>query len=194
MNQGVFWDFWSNNMTKEPLAGPSRGRHPPITLKIRLSSVMTATDQDLAAMVQTLEQSGEYRVLRRLPFRQQFSTPTELTKVGILFDVETTGLDTASDEVVELGMSNFPIIPTIPLAQCSIRLVLSMSRAERSLKKPSSFTALPTKWQPAIKSMAMPSPLSFPMQLLSSPITRPLTANLPKGTGRCLRVSPGPAR
>jgi DNA polymerase-3 subunit epsilon len=68
---------------------------------------MTATDPDLAAMAETLEQSGEYRVLRRLPLRQLFSTPTEPTKVGILFDVETTGLDTASDEVVELGMVKF---------------------------------------------------------------------------------------
>jgi transposase, IS5 family len=39
--------------------------------------------QDLAAVAQTLEASGEYRVLRRLAFRQHFSTPTELTKVGI---------------------------------------------------------------------------------------------------------------
>jgi DNA polymerase III subunit epsilon len=58
-------------------------------------------------MAERLEQSGEYRVLRRLPLRQLFSTPTEPTKVGILFDVETTGLDTASDEVVELGMVKF---------------------------------------------------------------------------------------
>ena len=72
---------------------------------------MTAPDHDLAAMAQTLEQSGEYRVLRRLPFRQQFSTPTEFIKVGILFDVETTGLDTASDEVVELGMVKFSYHP-----------------------------------------------------------------------------------
>src|ERR1700674_1590035 len=78
---------------------------------IRLSSVMTATDQDLAAMAQTLEQSGDYRVLRRLPLRQHFSKPTELAKVGILFDVETTGLDTASDEVVELGMVKFSYHP-----------------------------------------------------------------------------------
>lgn len=72
---------------------------------------MTTTDQDLATMAQTLEQSGEYRVLRRLPFREHFSRPTELTKVGILFDVETTGLDTASDEVVELGMVKFSYHP-----------------------------------------------------------------------------------
>ena len=78
---------------------------------IRLSRLMTATDQDLAAMAQTLEQSGDYRVLRRLPLRQHFSKPTELAKVGILFDVETTGLDTASDEVVELGMVKFSYHP-----------------------------------------------------------------------------------
>jgi DNA polymerase-3 subunit epsilon len=72
---------------------------------------MTATDPDLAAMAETLEQSGEYRVLRRLPLRQSFSAPTEPTKVGILFDVETTGLDTACDEVVELGMVKFSYHP-----------------------------------------------------------------------------------
>lgn len=68
---------------------------------------MTATDPDLAAMAHTLEQSGAYRVLRRLPFRQYFSASTELTKVAVLLDVETTGLDTAADEVVELGMVKF---------------------------------------------------------------------------------------
>ncbi|MGZ9142713.1 MAG: 3'-5' exonuclease [Candidatus Binatia bacterium] len=68
---------------------------------------MTMTDLDLAEMARLLEQSGEYRVLRRLPLRHQFSTPTAPTRIGILFDVETTGLDTASDEVVELGMVKF---------------------------------------------------------------------------------------
>jgi DNA polymerase III subunit epsilon len=68
---------------------------------------MTTPDQDLSTMAQTLELSGEYRVLRRLAFRQHYSTLTEPTKVGILLDVETTGLDTASDEVVELGMVKF---------------------------------------------------------------------------------------
>jgi DNA polymerase III subunit epsilon len=72
---------------------------------------MTTTHHDLAAMAQTLEQSGAYRVLRQLPFRQHFSAPTELSKVGILFDVETTGLDTATDEVVELGMVKFSYHP-----------------------------------------------------------------------------------
>jgi DNA polymerase-3 subunit epsilon len=69
---------------------------------------MPETDHNLAAMAQTLEQSGEYRVLRRLTLRQQFNTvQDEPTRIGILFDVETTGLDTAADEVVELGMIKF---------------------------------------------------------------------------------------
>lgn len=65
------------------------------------------TPDDLSTMAHALELSGDYRVLRRLAFRQHFSIPTEPTKVGILLDVETTGLDTASDEVVELGMVKF---------------------------------------------------------------------------------------
>jgi DNA polymerase-3 subunit epsilon len=72
---------------------------------------MPVPDHDFAAMAQTLEQSGEYRVLRRLTFRRQFSTQTESSKAAILFDVETTGLDTASDEVVELGMVKFSYCP-----------------------------------------------------------------------------------
>ena len=155
---------------------------------------MTTTDHDLAAMVQALEQSGEYRVLRRLPFRQQFSTPTELTKVGILLDVETTGLDTASDEVVELGMVKFSYHPdgTVAAVLDTFSSFNEPSRAipEEAIK----LHGITNEMAAAVESMAMPSPLSFPMQLLSSPITQPLTANLPKGIGRYLRSSLGPAR
>jgi DNA polymerase III subunit epsilon len=71
-------------------------------------SSMSETDHNFAAMANMLEQSGDYRVLRRLTFRQQFSAvENEPTKIGILFDVETTGLDTAADEVIELGMVKF---------------------------------------------------------------------------------------
>ena len=59
-------------------------------------------------MASQLEASGEYRVLRRLRPRDVFREPDgEPTKIAILVDVETTGLDAARDEIIELGMVAF---------------------------------------------------------------------------------------
>jgi DNA polymerase-3 subunit epsilon len=56
-------------------------------------------------MTEALEASGDYRVLRRLKPRDVFQTvvPDQGLKIGVLIDLETTGLDTTSDEVIELG-------------------------------------------------------------------------------------------
>lgn len=62
---------------------------------------------DLAAMADALEQSGDYRILRRLIPRGLSKPPVEDSKIGVLLDFETTGLDTARDEVIELGMVKF---------------------------------------------------------------------------------------
>lgn len=66
----------------------------------------------LAAMAETLNRSPDYRVLRRLVPRPT-SQPTigQEFKTGILLDTETTGLDHASDEVIELGMVKFAYAP-----------------------------------------------------------------------------------
>ena len=56
---------------------------------------------------ETLEQSGNIVFYADCRFGSRFSTPIEPTKVGILLDLETTGLDTVSDEVVELAMAKF---------------------------------------------------------------------------------------
>ena len=68
---------------------------------------------DLSQMAHALEKSGDYRVLRRLVPRDVItSVPADQQiKVGVLFDVETTGLDAKTDEVIELGMVKFAYCP-----------------------------------------------------------------------------------
>lgn len=68
---------------------------------------MSHSAADLAAMADALEQSGNYRILRRLIPRGLSKPPAEDSKIGVLLDFETTGLDTARDEVIELGMVRF---------------------------------------------------------------------------------------
>ena len=68
----------------------------------------TLDPADLAAMADALAQSADYRVLRRLIPRSPY-TPAAGPEVrtGILLDTETTGLDCAKDEIIELGMVKF---------------------------------------------------------------------------------------
>ncbi|RXH05957.1 3'-5' exonuclease [Bradyrhizobium vignae] len=60
------------------------------------------------AMAQALAQSPDYRVLRRLVARPPYvPTAGQEVRTGILLDTETTGLDHAKDEIIELGMVKF---------------------------------------------------------------------------------------
>ena len=66
---------------------------------------MLENDPALAAMAEALAKSADYRVLRRLVPREIFTSSIgQNTKIGILLDVETTGLDQQKDEIIELGM------------------------------------------------------------------------------------------
>jgi DNA polymerase-3 subunit epsilon len=68
--------------------------------------------EPLEDLARQLEQSGDYRVLRRLQPRQQFADrPCERPFVAIALDTETNGLDVKRAEVVELGMVKFSYAP-----------------------------------------------------------------------------------
>jgi DNA polymerase III subunit epsilon len=67
---------------------------------------------DLAAMAEALSRSTDYRVLRRLVPRPTSMPPSgQETKIGILLDTETTGLDHSTHEIIELGMVKFDYTP-----------------------------------------------------------------------------------
>ncbi|KTR07088.1 DNA polymerase III subunit epsilon [Aureimonas ureilytica] len=68
-----------------------------------------------AAMVECLEHTGRYRVLRKLAPREvkphlhppADRAPGSWPRLGVILDTETTGLDHAAHEVIELGMVAF---------------------------------------------------------------------------------------
>jgi DNA polymerase-3 subunit epsilon len=69
-------------------------------------------------MAEVLSQSPDFRVLRRLVPRAEFAPNAgQATRTGILVDVETTGLDTARSEIIELGMVKFTYTPDDRISQ-----------------------------------------------------------------------------
>ena len=62
---------------------------------------MSDNNTDPAA---ALEASGDYRVLRKLSRRREFAAEDGAVKRGVILDIETTGLNATTDEIIELGM------------------------------------------------------------------------------------------
>lgn len=63
-------------------------------------------------LAKQLEAHPDYRVLRRLAPRTAFATPDGRPLVkGVIVDTETTGLDQATDKIIELGMVVFEYDP-----------------------------------------------------------------------------------
>lgn len=67
---------------------------------------------DTEQMAAQLEATGEYRVLRKFRPRRTYSTSEGVpTMRALVVDVETTGLDTRTDAVIELAAVPFTYVP-----------------------------------------------------------------------------------
>jgi DNA polymerase-3 subunit epsilon len=68
----------------------------------------TDPDNDLDVLARRLEESGDFRVLRRLKLKERLE-PSDggRTRTGLFLDVETTGLDVSVSEIIELAIVPF---------------------------------------------------------------------------------------
>lgn len=68
-----------------------------------------ADADDLEALAERLEQTGDYRILRRVPSVTHYAKPPDGTELrrGLIVDVETTGLDPVRDKIIELAILPF---------------------------------------------------------------------------------------
>jgi len=66
-------------------------------------------EPELERLAERLEATGDFRVLRRLRPPEAYARPAEDTDLllGIYVDVETTGLDAATEAIIELGLVAF---------------------------------------------------------------------------------------
>ena len=88
------------------------------------------TNAELEALAKALEDSGLYRVLRKIEPRRAAVAPDGfVVRRGLFVDVETTGLDPSKDEIIEIAM--------VPFSYTLEGLVLDVGEPFQSLRQPS---------------------------------------------------------
>jgi len=90
----------------------------------------TGSDRDLDELARLLEESGDFRVLRRLKLSELIKqSDGSKTRTGIFLDVESTGLDTRTSEIIEVGL--------MPFEYCSDGRIVSVGKPLHQLNEPS---------------------------------------------------------
>ena len=136
--------FGPTNVIRDAGHGARRGQR-----------LLQTTDSE-ARWVRSLEKTGRYRILRKLtprPIVQR--TVSRLPRIGVLVDVETTGLDYSKDEVIEIGMVAFTYDDDGRIGD-----VVGLFSALRQPSSPippeiTKLKASPTKWSQARRSLSM---------------------------------------
>jgi len=85
------------------------------------------------AMAAQLEDTGQYRVLRRLRPGQSANPSSDRTRRAVFIDIESTGLDPKSDETIEIGL--------VPFEYDTEGQITSVLSAYQSFQEPS--TSIP---------------------------------------------------
>lgn len=70
-----------------------------------MSKTKTDIDSDLEELARRLQQSEDYKILRRVPAPTLSQQPVSSdAKYALILDTETTGLNLRADEVIEIGL------------------------------------------------------------------------------------------
>ena len=90
----------------------------------------TALSPDYSAMAEALQATGEYRVLRKLKAPERYEDEDgAILRRAVFVDVETTGLDPARHEIIELAMA--------PFTYAQDGRIFSVGEAYSALREPS---------------------------------------------------------
>ena len=95
------FDWLDTSLGDAPLSAPTKKLRKP-----KVSASKASAPMSLEAMAQALEASGDYKVLRRMspPTSYPSAGPGAVTQRVAIIDTETTGLQSASDRIIELAL------------------------------------------------------------------------------------------